>query len=217
MWQAPETFINNTGPGIELNNSDFQFVLGNLIGLNVDGTSTLPNGIGVLLTQTAQGNRIGGLTAASRNVISGNTTAEIQLNNLATGNEIWGNYIGTNPAGTAAMSTSSVAISINGASGNFIGSTTTASRNVIVGPVTGQGIGIQIVGANNNRITNNWLGVDASGTTPLGYFSSAISLQNSAGRSLVRRRLVPETFWYSTPVKRLPLPLDPMTARSITT
>src|SRR5262245_18742165 len=69
------------------------------------GTST-PNGTGILLSGTT-GNTIGGAGPAQRNVMSGNTAEGIRINSSpfsqTTSNDIVGNYIGTNAAGTAIL------------------------------------------------------------------------------------------------------------------
>jgi hypothetical protein len=88
-------------------------VLGNYIGTNAAGTAAIPNGFGIEI-QGATGNVIGSV-GSGRNIISGNTDDGISLNNIpVTGNnQIAGNYIGTNAAGTAALG--------NGGDGIFVG------------------------------------------------------------------------------------------------
>lgn len=77
-------------------------VEGNFIGTNAAGTIPLGNQVGVFL-QTSN-NRIGGTTAAARNVISGNTVDGIQIESTnATGNLVEGNYIGLGVTGTVAV------------------------------------------------------------------------------------------------------------------
>ena len=96
----------------------------NYIGLNAAGASA-PNGTGIVLS-TSAADVIGGASAAQRNIISGNTGAGIILSGAGTtGNVIGGNYIGTNPAGTAAVPNGGAGVSIlSGASGNSIGGST---------------------------------------------------------------------------------------------
>ena len=48
-------------------------VQGNLIGLSAAGTNALPNGVNGIYISGASSNTIGGVVAAARNVISGNT------------------------------------------------------------------------------------------------------------------------------------------------
>ena len=103
---------------------DGNVIEGNHIGTNPAGTLAQPNGGGGILVQSAN-NRIGGLTPAARNVISGNAGTGIVLADpTATGNVVQGNYIGVNVTGTAALPNTLLQGGINvtnGASGNTIG------------------------------------------------------------------------------------------------
>src|SRR5262249_38240606 len=75
-------------------------IIGNFIGTEL-GTTSAPNGQGIYVDR-ASGVTIGGSTAASRNVISGNDTHAILLSS-ASGTSILGNYIGTDADGIGAM------------------------------------------------------------------------------------------------------------------
>jgi hypothetical protein len=63
----------------------------------------LPNGVGLRTIFNADGNTIGGATAAARNVLSGNTIAGIQFGEPTKGgavnNVVQGNFIGTDVSG----------------------------------------------------------------------------------------------------------------------
>src|SRR5262245_27641698 len=98
-------------------------VEGNYIGTDPAGGTRLDNGQGVLIYIAANGNTIGGTTAAARNVISGNVTSGVELaNSGTTGNRVQGNYIGTNAAGTAALDNGTNGIVLDeGASSNTVG------------------------------------------------------------------------------------------------
>lgn len=89
-------------------------VAGNYIGTNASGTAAVPNAVNGILVGTLVSNfLIGGNTASSRNLISGNASAGINFGGaLAIGSvtgdigpnvRIQGNYIGTNIGGTAAI------------------------------------------------------------------------------------------------------------------
>jgi CSLREA domain-containing protein len=85
--------INLTGGGATGN-----LMLGNYIGLEYDGSSGSGNGdVGIALLTGASGNTIGGLTAASRNVISMNFEG-LEINSA--NNVVIGNFIGTDSGGT---------------------------------------------------------------------------------------------------------------------
>ena len=69
----------------------------NLIGTDIGGTVRQANGYGVYIIR-GNNNRIGGLTAASRNIISGNDSNGVYI--LAgCSNVVQGNYIGTDKPG----------------------------------------------------------------------------------------------------------------------
>src|SRR6185369_1715632 len=90
--------------GISLNSSDNNVIQANYIGVAADGTTARANSRGILIV-TSSNNVIGGTTAAARNLISGNSSgAGIEIN--GSGNIIQGNFIGTNAAGTAALTSS---------------------------------------------------------------------------------------------------------------
>ncbi|MBL0162833.1 MAG: hypothetical protein IPP82_04020 [Xanthomonadales bacterium] len=84
-------------------------VRGNLIGTDATGSVAIPNGLnGISMQSDAANVGIGGATATSRNVISGNHTFAIALGNLSSaaqyiGLQIQGNYIGTDWTGLNAL------------------------------------------------------------------------------------------------------------------
>jgi predicted Zn-dependent protease len=134
------------------------FVQGNYIGLNASGTAPLPNGYsGIQIFNGAQNNLIGGSTAATRNIISGNTLQGIYISDPGTSNNVVaGNYLGLNPAGTAAIP--------NGWSGVEIGSgaqfNTIGNSNIISGNIQN---GVLFNGTANNRAQDNYIGLNAAG------------------------------------------------------
>ena len=88
-----------SGGGINLHTAGGNTIAGNFIGTNVGGTAALANGTGVLIQAGSTGNTVGGLSAADRNVISGNGNNGVSLN--ASGNTVLGNFIGTDLTGLA--------------------------------------------------------------------------------------------------------------------
>jgi len=93
-------FVLNSSRDAAILSSSEVSILGNYIGTDVSGMTAVPNRVGVVLV----GNnvRLGGTTAADRNVISGNTESGIELGPSHDA-VISGNYIGTNAAGTSAL------------------------------------------------------------------------------------------------------------------
>lgn len=127
-------------------------------------TSSVHNGIGVLVENSATANNIGGTTTGSGNVISGNTTAGVQLQGTGTSsNLVQGNDIGTDSTGTVAIGNGTDGvILLNGAGGgkapNTIGGIGHNAGNVIAG--NGMS-GVLIHAASNNLIEGDFIGNSA--------------------------------------------------------
>ncbi len=136
-------------------------VMGNYIGTNAAGTAAIPNDVGVAIYGPA--NTIGGTTANAGNLISGNTTQGIKIEDAGatpTNNLIAGNYIGTGASGSNALG-NEVGVIIISSSGNTIGGTTAAARNIISG--NQQGVMIIGDGATANQVLGNYMGTNAAG------------------------------------------------------
>jgi hypothetical protein len=167
-------------------------VQGNFIGTDASGTRALGNRqYGVLISQS-QANVIGGATPSTANVISneenviaGNSLAGILiLGNFATGNVVEGNLIGTDVTGAQAVPNAQGGVAItSGATGNTIGGTTPAARNVISGNLT-DGVTIAGQGTSGNTVEDNDIGTDATGTHPLANFLRGIFIQNAANNTI---------------------------------
>jgi CSLREA domain-containing protein len=140
-------------------------IQGNYIGLNAAGTSALPNEASGIVIGSADVNFIGGTAAGAGNIISGNAQRGISLNN-ADSNQIQGNYIGVNAAGTAALPGQDYGVSIDASSNNLIGGTSAAARNIISGN-TQNGIVIANLETSGNLVQGNYIGLNAAGTTSI--------------------------------------------------
>ena len=169
---------NSTGIGIQSGGSG-NIVKANLIGTDAAGTAAIPNGIAINLSGGAANNVIGGTTAADRNVISGNGQGVFIQNSGTTGNLLQGNYIGVNPAGTAALANTGAGVILQGAaSGNTIGGSVAGAGNVISG---NQGAGILVQsGANGNAIKGNLIGTNPSGSAAILNSSFGINVLSTA-------------------------------------
>ncbi len=187
LWQGPKNnriggtasgtgnlISGNTSYGIWIENlgTDNNVVQGNFIGLNAAGTAALGNSTaGVYLYDQATNNVVG-----PGNVISGNGSNGVLIDSGSHGNQVFGNYIGTNAAGTAAVTNATRGVLINaGSYGNTIGGTTPAERNIISGN-TWQGVGIVGSGSDNNVILGNYLGTNAAGTAAIPNLLSGVIL-----------------------------------------
>ena len=170
----------NRNTGVMIQSSDGNTVKGNYIGTNASGTAALPNSIGVSIEAGAQNNTIGGTSTGERNVISGNSYAGLQIYDAATsGNVVKGNYIGTSPAGTAAVPNRLGVRIVSGASGNIIGGTTAVERNVMSGNTT---YGVMITGSttDGNTVKGNYIGTDASGTAARPNVQAGVVIEEGA-------------------------------------
>jgi streptogramin lyase len=141
-----------------------ELIEGNLIGTDYTGTKAIANTIGIFFTNGGN-SVVGGISAGSRNVISGNGNG-IAL--YGSGNLIEGNYIGTDITGANAVPNSDGVSLGDTSTNNTIGGTTGAARNVISGNTSGDGFGVVIGTTSNNFVEGNYIGTDASGTYALG-------------------------------------------------
>lgn len=80
---------------------------------------------------------------------------------------IEGNYIGTDPTGTAAVGNGQSGIHVNGSTNNVIGGTAPGAGNLIGGN-GGHGIWLEGSGASSNEVYGNIIGTDPGGTLDLG-------------------------------------------------
>ncbi len=172
---ARNIISGNSSDGVKLDSSGSgTLVIGSSIGIN-SAAAALTNG-GNGLNVLSNSNTIGGTASGSRNIVSANSENGILIASGASGNQVLGNYIGTNIAGSAALSNSTNGIEIAG-NGNTIGGTTSAARNVISGN-TGDGIKIDS-GASGNQVLGNYVGINAAGS---GVLSNSIGIED-AGNS----------------------------------
>jgi uncharacterized repeat protein (TIGR01451 family) len=182
-----------SGAGISVQTSD-NAIVGNYLGTNAVGMAALPNGRAGVDIRAGDNNTIGGLTAADRNVISGNSVDGIFLfNSGPRGNIVVGNYIGTAANGTTPLGNSVAGIEAQFSNNNLIGGTTAAARNVISGNM-GDGIRLT-VGASANRVQGNYIGTDVTGTVTRANRDSGIFIENSSlntigGAAAAQRNLI---------------------------
>ena len=169
------------GPAVYLANGNDNTVTANYLGTDPTGTIARPNGSGVTV-QSSSGNVIGGITPADRNLISGNGSGLLLYQGP---NMVLGNYIGTDPTGTLAVPNGD-GMNLSSSSGNVIGGTAGTTPG---GPCTGAcnlisgnaGIGVNISQATNAVVKSNFIGVDLTGTLPLGNANAGVALFAGGG------------------------------------
>jgi len=141
-------------------------VLGNRIGTDPSGTSEWPNTMSAL-DIIGPSNRVGSLNAGEGNLLSGNLEAGVRIDqSTAAGNIVEGNTIGPDATGM-------VNLSSNQNYGVYIfyaGPSNRIAQNLISGNAAGlaSGAGIQANDAPGLCIQGNRIGLDASGTNPMG-------------------------------------------------
>jgi len=179
----------NSGNGVLLVNSGgaSNILQGNLIGTDYSGEKAVANAQAGVYIQVP-GNTIGGLNAAVRNVISGNSQNGIFISGTsASNNLVEGNYIGTSITGEASLGNGYAGITISDAPANTIGSTTTGAGNVIsANGVGGYGdSGIELDGSTTATVVQgNYIGTDATGGSALGNLDGGIYFYGSATNTI---------------------------------
>jgi len=172
--------------------TSFNVVEGNYIGLNAAGTAALPNTwSGLEIFSGAVSNVIGGTVAGAGNVISGNGNYGVDFNATGvSGNSVLGNYIGLNPAGTAAIPNAYAGIIIwAGASSNTIGGLAPGARNIISGNAND---GVLVTGTTSagNLVVGNYIGLNAAGSAALGNTWAGVDFQGGAINNFVATNVI---------------------------
>ena len=162
-------------------------IAGNYIGVNPAGTAAIPNGRMGIFVDGASGDTIGLATAGGGNVISGNVSYGIQVGGITPSNNlIQNNLIGTDSTGTGSISNGNDGIYLNTTTGNVIGGTTPAARNIISGntraPNTSDGVWIS--GGSSNTIVGNYIGIDSTGSAILGNENDGINIASSTNNTI---------------------------------
>ena len=160
------------GAGIRLSyfggDDSGNLVQANRIGTNAAATAALGNGSdGILLDLGATGNTIGGTAAGAGNVVGGSGENGITIAGGSTGNQVEGNFVGTDPSGTVMLPNAESGVRIQGISdGNTVGGTASGAGNVVAFN-HGPGISIDDVNPNvhdailgNSIYDNDGLGID---------------------------------------------------------
>lgn len=156
------------GAGLYLAGGVSNVVAGCFLGGGPSGALSGGNEFGLLVGQDSTHNTIGGLAVLDANSLSGNRTAGLALMGTGTtGNVVEGNRIGANGIG----------VLIQQSPTNTIGGVLPGARNVI--SANGDA-GILILGpAPGNVIQGNFIGIDPTGTRPLGNGGSGIVISNA--------------------------------------
>jgi CSLREA domain-containing protein/uncharacterized repeat protein (TIGR01451 family) len=174
----------NLGNGVLLLNvsATSNQLLGNYIGTNAAGSSTVANFSDGVNLNSAAGNTIGGITSGAGNVISGNANGIHIIDGLSANNLIQGNFIGTNFNGTTDLGNQFGGIDIFEGANNTIGGNSAAARNII----SGNSEGIRLNNsASGNVIQGNFIGTKGDGTSNLHNDFNGITISFSAGSNTI--------------------------------
>lgn len=168
-----------TGP------SSNNVVIGNLIGTADDGLTKLGQLDHGVVMFNGSNNRIGGATAAERNVIAGVVFDCVGMYGAsAFGNVVGGNFIGTDISGTKALAGDGRGVWLGD---NYPPSVGAAHDNLVTDNVIGgQGLaGVLLTyGANKNTVQGNFIGTDVSGTVNLGNLFGVFVEINSTNNTI---------------------------------
>jgi hypothetical protein len=155
---ARNVISGNNGDGVALIDAatNGNVVSGNFIGLDWTGTNAIANsGSGVYVFGGAHNNVIGGTTAESRNLISGNGGDGLTISDIGSNaNTIQGNTIGLNISGNAVPNSFRGVTLQNGTQNNLIGGSTAGAPNIISGN-TYEGIVAYNNGTTGNTFQHN--------------------------------------------------------------
>jgi hypothetical protein len=145
---------------IWLRDCNNNLIQANYLGIAADGATARQNTRGIVLNNSSN-NVIGGTSAATRNVISGNGSG---IDIVGSANLVQGNFIGTNATGTVGVP-QGTGVSIFNLSPvisteNLIGGTAAGAGNLISGNQTGIS-----VNTDGTTIQGNLIGTDIAGTS----------------------------------------------------
>ncbi len=184
---ARNIISGNTGSGILITGAAAMnnVVAGNYIGTDITGLLAKPNAEGILVTNGASSNTIGGNVAGSGNTISGNTLSGVLLSS-SSGTVVMGNIIGLGSDGVTILSNSQSGIEVSGGSTNTRigtnadGADDSAERNIISGNTQN---GVLISGTTTTTVTvaGNFIGTDSTGTLDRGNTLDGIAVSSSSG------------------------------------
>ena len=180
--------FRGTKAAIPVFQSNNNVIEGNLIGTDKTGTVSLGLSSCGIFLNASSGNTIGGVTEASRNIISGNTNGLFGVLMLddSDSNIVQNNYIGTDLTGSFALP--------NGRGvGVRVSSNNTISDNLISGnKFEGVLLGIEPTseGIVNNVISTNKIGTDASGSSVVPNGRDGVVVQARLQDSVISGNLI---------------------------
>lgn len=169
--------------GILIDSGSGNSIVGNRIGLDLDGVARGMTFDGIMVTcsgsRAAMFNIIGGTQLGDRNYIAGNGTGISFFPTAAAFNAVVGNFIGTDVTGTLPRGNVFAGISIQAATNITIGGASAAAGNVISACTGAGGCGVSVLGGGGHLIQGNRIGTDVSGQYDLGHSADGIHVQGA--------------------------------------
>lgn len=190
----------NAGYGVLLEDGSHDgSVTGSLVGVDRTGTTAVPNQLSGIRVIQAGRCVIGGSTAGTGNVLSGNIQYGLEVVGPGAGGAIVvGNLVGTDATGTSAIPNIRTGMLVYNTADVRVGGPTPPEANVISGnaragitvdgayselpeyPYSGQGH------SHDNRIEGNLIGVDRTGEQPLGNELRGVLVNYSQDNTILR-------------------------------
>ncbi len=176
---AGNLISGNTARNIYCTNSAYQTqILGNIIGLNASGTAAVntATNIGIDIEYSTN-NFVGGASAATRNVISGQQYGIYTYGFSGTQGAfqtIQGNYIGTDITGVTAIGNAKSGVVLQSQS-NTLGGTSASQRNIISGNLVGVTVYVAF-----NLVEGNYIGLNVNGAA-LGNTGNGVLMEGVGG------------------------------------
>lgn len=185
---AARNLISGSQIGISfISKTHDNLIQGNFIGTDTTGNLALGNRTSPgIVFANAHTNTIGGIIipggpcSGACNLISGNTTAGIQLQQMANNNTILGNFIGPTLSGLAALP-NGMGIYLDKATNTLIGGAGGGEANLISGN-TGNGVLISPNESINNKVFGNWIGLNVTGELGLGNGADGVGVYGTGNQ-----------------------------------
>jgi RTX calcium-binding nonapeptide repeat (4 copies) len=172
--------IQNFYNGIHLTTNGNDLIAGNSFNNTFQG----------VFVDNVANNTVGGTVPAARNVIGFIDNGVVIQGAGATGNQVQGNYIGTDGSNVIGNvnqpSYAGLGVNIVDANDNFVGGTTAGAGNLIAS--AGDGIAIQNINASasGNLVQGNYIGPNADGSSlPSGLGSVGIVLTGNVSANVI--------------------------------
>jgi CSLREA domain-containing protein len=161
-------------------------------------TNAFPNALNTVLLIELNGASSGGLFVNAsgttiRGLVINRGSDEVEINPSRNNVTIAGNFIGTNPTGTAAQPNASggFAVRIDGGDNNVVGGPAAADRNLLSGDLQG-GVFVGLGANDGTRIQGNFIGPDVTGTISLGngITGAGVSVRGSSTNTAIVDNLI---------------------------